>query len=419
MAFLVLGPCFGVLSDKFDRRRTIITVLVVEACSTGLIAILLVADLMHPYLMFPFMMVSSACQVLDTTNRPAMVYDHLFAAEAETLIAIAMALRSVGRSIGDIFGNQLSGYIVGLAGVAGAFLLVVSLLLGTAALLSCVPSPPKASRGTRQKVTIGSPCAVAARALGARHGMVEQGTEVEAVAEPDDDKGLESTRLAFKASVAAGRAAERDNALAGSEKKGGLTQELAAGVAMAWRDRTFMGMLGVTFLGNFFYFSHRPILQVLATRLGVTPYETGLFVSAGGWGTLLAAVQCTLQTPQRSGMLYCLGIAFATLILIGAASLSFWAAFAALLLSGYSVGLFGAIQSAMVMSMVPDELRGRALGLLTLAIGAMPLGMMTLGELAEVFGAAAGLRGFAFVGFVMQMLWLWLRPEALYIRRTT
>jgi hypothetical protein len=33
-------------------------------------------------------------------------------------------------------------------------------------------------------------------------------------------------------------------------------------------------------------------------------------------------------------------------------------------------GSFGAVQSALVMSMVPDELRGRALGLLTLAIGA-------------------------------------------------
>lgn len=42
---------------------------------------------------------------------------------------------------------------------------------------------------------------------------------------------------------------------------------------------------------------------------------------------------------------------------------------------------------AMVMSMVPDELRGRALGLLTMAIGAGPFGMAALGELAEAYGA--------------------------------
>ena len=54
-------------------------------------------------------------------------------------------------------------------------------------------------------------------------------------------------------------------------------------------------------------------------------------------------------------------------------------------------GLFGALQSAMVMNMVPDHLRGRALGLLTMAIGAGPFGMAMLGELAEAFGAANAL----------------------------
>merc|ERR1712232_1280313 len=139
-------------------------------------------------------------------------------------------------------------------------------------------------------------------------------------------------------------------------------------------------MLGVTVFANFFFFAHMPILQVLAARLDTTPYQAGLIVSANGWGSLLAAVQVTLQNPRRQGVLYCLGIAFATVTISGATLPSFWAAYAAVLLSGYFSGLFGAVQSAMVMAMVPDELRGRALGLLTLAIGAMPFGMMALGE---------------------------------------
>ena len=37
---------------------------------------------------------------------------------------------------------------------------------------------------------------------------------------------------------------------------------------MAWEDKAFMSMLGVTFFANFNYWSHQPLLQVLATRLG-------------------------------------------------------------------------------------------------------------------------------------------------------
>jgi predicted MFS family arabinose efflux permease len=89
--------------------------------------------------------------------------------------------------------------------------------------------------------------------------------------------------------------------------------------------------------------------------------------------------------------------------------------------SGFGAGIFGAVQSAMVMSMVPDELRGRALGLMTLAIGAAPFGCVVLGEIAERIGASVALRGFAWAGVAMQLLWLSpvARPGALWIRRPT
>ena len=70
------------------------------------------------------------------------------------------------------------------------------------------------------------------------------------------------------------------------------------------------------------------------------------------------------------------------------------------------------------MNMVPDELRGRALGILTLAIGAAPFGCAALGELAEAQGAYFAVRMFTAVGTVAQVLWLspcaW--PGAMRIR---
>ena len=69
------------------------------------------------------------------------------------------------------------------------------------------------------------------------------------------------------------------------------------------------------------------------------------------------------------------------------------------------------------MSMVPDEMRGRALGLLTLAIGAAPFGCAALGELAESLGARPALRAFSLAGCAAQLLWLSVRPQSLRIRR--
>ena len=78
----------------------------------------------------------------------------------------------------------------------------------------------------------------------------------------------------------------------------------------------------------------------------------------------------TFYNPQRTGYLYTGGILAATVLLAGATIPSFWMAFAALAASGFGAGLFGSVQASLVMNMVPDELRGRALGILTLAIGA-------------------------------------------------
>jgi hypothetical protein len=78
----------------------------------------------------------------------------------------------------------------------------------------------------------------------------------------------------------------------------------------------------------------------------------------------------------------------------------------------------GLMQSAVVpMQMVPDRLRGRAMGILTMVIGAGPFGMLALGELAERLGAARALQVFGAAGVVGQALWLLWRPQALWIRR--
>lgn len=79
--------------------------------------------------------------------------------------------------------------------------------------------------------------------------------------------------------------------------------------------------------------------------------------------------------------------------------------------AGLGSGFFGATQSTLVMTAVPEEIRGRALGLLSMAIGALPIGMYLLGEVAEIAGARNALIISALTGMAVLFVWVRRRPE--------
>jgi hypothetical protein len=100
------------------------------------------------------------------------------------------------------------------------------------------------------------------------------------------------------------------------------------------------------------------------------------------------------------------------LLLIGFATMRWYpAALGFLLGSSVGGGLFGATQSTLVMTTVGAAVRGRALGLLSMAIGALPVGMFLLGELAEVTGPGAAIAAYSVTGTVLLVLWQARHPE--------
>ena len=70
------------------------------------------------------------------------------------------------------------------------------------------------------------------------------------------------------------------------------------------------------------------------------------------------------------------------------------------------------MQSVLVMSTTGTALRGRAMGLLSMAIGTLPFAMVLLGLVAQQFGASAAVLGSVVVGIAALLLWNLLRPEA-------
>ena len=111
-------------------------------------------------------------------------------------------------------------------------------------------------------------------------------------------------------------------------------------------------------------------------------------------------------------MVYTLGAALMLgAVVLFAVSPTYLVSLGLLLAVGMGLSGFATMQSALAMQAVAPELRGRALGAISLGIGAGPLGMLLLGNLAEVVGAPIALAAFAGIGCLLVLVLYWRLPE--------
>ena len=193
---------------------------------------------------------------------------------------------------------------------------------------------------------------------------------------------------------------------------------LIEGIKMLRTEKNLISILGVTAFVNFFFFSSTPLLQVVGGKFNVGPALLGLLAAMLGIGMFIGSIGVARYHPVRRGLLYVTGSYIAFAFMVGFA-LSPWYATSAMFLVCASIGMgfFGSTQSILVMDSVSEERRGRALGLLSSAIGVLPLGMLAVGEIAEVFGASQAVAIGVLTGALLMTLFLRVRPEAIYQRQ--
>ena len=193
---------------------------------------------------------------------------------------------------------------------------------------------------------------------------------------------------------------------------------LIEGIKMLRTEKNLISILGVTAFVNFFFFSSTPLLQVVGGKFNVGPALLGLLAAMLGIGMFIGSIGVARYHPVRRGLLYVTGSYIAFAFMVGFA-LSPWYATSAMFLVCASIGMgfFGSTQSILVMDSVSEERRGRALGLLSSAIGVLPLGMLAVGEIAEVFGASQAVAIGVLTGALLMTLFLRMRPEAIYQRQ--
>lgn len=192
-----------------------------------------------------------------------------------------------------------------------------------------------------------------------------------------------------------------------------VARNLAEGLRYAGQNRIIKADIYITVIMNFLLFPYMQMVPVLARDvLHVGPTLMGLLQSAEGLGALVGSIAiASIASIRYYGRYFVIGSAIALLAVVGF-SMSEWyiLSFPMLLIVGMGTACFGTMQSTMVMLSASDEMRGRALGVISLAIGAGPLGSLVLGAVADAVSPVFAVRAHALLGVILLSLTVLVIP---------
>ena len=201
--------------------------------------------------------------------------------------------------------------------------------------------------------------------------------------------------------------------LAPAEHNLDLLKDLREGLHYVGSQPALLSILGVTIVMNLFYFSFMPMVPIFGDRLHVNAFWSSFLLSGYGFGSIVGATGIARGLAIRRGWVYVGGcfVAMPSLFLFAAVG---WypAAFLLLFLAGVGISGFATMQSVLVMIGSNDAMRGRALGMLSMCIGALPFAMLMLGGAATAIGPPAAVMTSVGLGLVVLAAFLVVRPEA-------
>lgn len=183
------------------------------------------------------------------------------------------------------------------------------------------------------------------------------------------------------------------------QPQGGVWRNILAGLDFVRRNQLFYSLLGLTCFNSLFGMSYVILLPVFARSiLEVDSRGFGLLQSFSGVGALIGTlIVAYLAQAGRRGWQVLVGSAiFGSLLMLFAYSSSFALSLGLI----FFLGLFNQIYLTSINTILqlnlPNDLRGRVLGLFGLTWDLMPLGGAISGTVAEFAGAptAVALGGF-------------------------
>lgn len=174
----------------------------------------------------------------------------------------------------------------------------------------------------------------------------------------------------------------------------GAARDLREGLAFARKDPVVRAVLLLTLIASFMVVPLVSFLPVMARDVfHLGPLGLGILTSASGVGA--AAASILLAGIRRVGSPAITFVGGALLmglfLLLFALSPALPLALACLILLGAANAAYTAQQSGIVLGRAAPEMRGRLMGILFLAVGFAPLGILAIGAAVARWGAPAGL----------------------------
>lgn len=195
-----------------------------------------------------------------------------------------------------------------------------------------------------------------------------------------------------------------------------IPADIAEGLAFARTRPTILLVYGITVVTNAFAFAYSGLVAPLGiSAFHVSPALVGLLAAAEPIGALIGGALIAAGLVRMDRRLTFAGGAalFMVALIVMALSPSYWLAFAVLLLGGFGTAGFGNMQTTLMLTEAPAEMRSRLMGLVTVGIGTGPLGVLAAGALAAELGPRAAVLIMATTGLVSTLvLATWRRRRA-------
>ncbi len=192
-----------------------------------------------------------------------------------------------------------------------------------------------------------------------------------------------------------------------------IAARLRDGLATLRGQRALQATVAVTLVSNFFAFPFHQMVPVIAREvLAADALRFGILVAAWGVGALAGSVTLAARAVRRPPWVFFAGMSSLFVCICGfALSGAYLLSVGLLLAGGIGFSGFASMQILITLRSAPPALRGRALGVVGLAIGVNPLGNVILGLVAEQVGPQPALAGFALIGLSGLALVRWRYPE--------
>ena len=174
-----------------------------------------------------------------------------------------------------------------------------------------------------------------------------------------------------------------------------IARNLLEGFVYVKSNRLIFATVVVTILMNLLLFPYVQMIPVIAREtLGVSEGLTGLLMGADGLGAIVGAIAIASAGSVRHHGRIFVGGSFVGLVMafVFANSGTYSISLPVLIGLGFGASGFGTMQGTIVVLAASDGMRGRALGVVSLAIGAGPIGALIIGAIAEATSPATAIK---------------------------